>query len=51
MRLLWLRFYPRQTRAVLVGGVESAFASFGGVPPHCCSIRCAPWWILTCRVP
>ncbi len=31
-RLLWLRFYPRQTMAVLVEGLESAFASFGGVP-------------------
>ena len=31
-RLLWLRFYPRQTMAVLVDGLESAFARFGGVP-------------------
>ncbi|MDE0489454.1 MAG: IS21 family transposase [Gammaproteobacteria bacterium] len=31
-RLLWLRFYPRQTMAVLVEGLESAFARFGGVP-------------------
>ncbi len=31
-RLLWLRFYPHQTMAVLVDGLESAFASFGGVP-------------------
>ena len=31
-RLLWLRFHPRQTMAVLVDGLESAFARFGGVP-------------------
>ena len=31
-RLLWLRFYPRQTMAVLFDGLESAFARFGGVP-------------------
>ena len=31
-RLLWLRFYPRQTMAVLVDGLERAFARFGGVP-------------------
>ena len=31
-RLLWLRFYSQQTMAVLVDGLESAFASFGGVP-------------------
>ncbi len=31
-RLLWLRFYPRQTMAVLTAGLESAFARFGGVP-------------------
>ena len=31
-RLLWLRFYRRQTMAVLTAGLESAFASFGGVP-------------------
>ena len=31
-RLLWLRFYRRQTMAVLTEGLESAFASFGGVP-------------------
>ena len=31
-RLLWLRFYARQTMTVLVDGLESAFASFGGVP-------------------
>ena len=31
-RLLWLRFYPRQTMAVLIDGLESAFAQFGGVP-------------------
>ena len=31
-RLLWLRFYPRQTMAVLFDGLESAFDRFGGVP-------------------
>ncbi|MCY4477039.1 MAG: IS21 family transposase [Gammaproteobacteria bacterium] len=31
-RLLWLRFYRRQTMAVLIDGLESAFAHFGGVP-------------------
>ena len=31
-RLLWLRFYPRQTMAVLIDGLESAFSRFGGVP-------------------
>lgn len=31
-RLLWLRFYPRQTMQTLFRGLESAFESFGGVP-------------------
>jgi transposase len=31
-RLLWLQFYPRQTMAVLMRGLEEAFAFFGGVP-------------------
>ena len=31
-RLLWLRFYARQTMNVLIDGLESAFARFGGVP-------------------
>ena len=31
-RLLWLRFYSRQTMAVLHAGLESAFCRFGGVP-------------------
>ena len=31
-RLLWLRFYPRQTMAVLMEALESAFDRFGGVP-------------------
>ena len=31
-RLLWLRFYPRQSMAVLFHGLERAFAYFGGVP-------------------
>jgi transposase len=31
-RLLWLRFYPRQTMAAVIAGLEAAFAYFGGVP-------------------
>ena len=31
-RLLWLRFYPRQTMATVIEGLEAAFAYFGGVP-------------------
>ena len=31
-RLLWLHFYPRQTMAVLMEALESAFDQFGGVP-------------------
>jgi transposase len=31
-RLLWLRFYPRQTMQSLFSGLESAFEAFGGVP-------------------
>jgi len=31
-RLLWLRFYPRQTMATVIDGLEAAFAFFGGVP-------------------
>ena len=31
-RLLWLRFYTRQTMPVLIEGLESAFSRFGGVP-------------------
>ena len=31
-RLLWLRFYRRQTMAVLTAGLENAFTRFGGVP-------------------
>jgi len=31
-RLLWLRFFPRQTMAILMEGLESAFETFGGVP-------------------
>jgi transposase len=31
-RLLWLRFYERQTMRVLCAGLESAFRFFGGVP-------------------
>ena len=31
-RLLWLKFYPRQTMATVISGLEEAFAYFGGVP-------------------
>jgi len=31
-RLLWLRFYPRQTMATVFDGLEAAFTHFGGVP-------------------
>ena len=31
-RLLWLKFYPRQTLATVISGLEEAFATFGGVP-------------------
>jgi transposase len=31
-RLMWLQFYSRQTMAVLMGGLDEAFAFFGGVP-------------------
>ena len=31
-RLLWLKFYRRQTMETLIRGLESAFAYFGGVP-------------------
>lgn len=31
-RLLWLRFYPRQTMETLFRGLEAAFSFFGGVP-------------------
>jgi transposase len=31
-RLLWLRFYPRQTLATVIAGLEAAFTYFGGVP-------------------
>ena len=31
-RLLWLRFYPRQTMATVIAGLEEAFGYFGGVP-------------------
>ena len=31
-RLLWLRFYPCQTMAVLMEALESGFDRFGGVP-------------------
>ncbi|MDE3217535.1 MAG: IS21 family transposase [Gemmatimonadota bacterium] len=31
-RLLWLKFYPQQTMAVVMAALEEAFAYFGGVP-------------------
>jgi transposase len=31
-RLLWLKFYPRQTMATVIQGLEEAFSYFGGVP-------------------
>ena len=31
-RLLWLKFYPRQTLATVIAGLEEVFAYFGGVP-------------------
>jgi transposase len=31
-RLLWLKFYPRQTLETVIHGLEEAFAYFGGVP-------------------
>jgi transposase len=31
-RLLWLKFYPRQTLATVITGLEEAFAYIGGVP-------------------
>jgi transposase len=31
-RLLWVQFYPRQTLAVLMRGLEEAFTAFDGVP-------------------
>ncbi len=31
-RRMWLRFYERQTMAVVMEGLESAFRYFGGVP-------------------
>jgi transposase len=31
-RLLWLKFYPRQTLGTVISGLEEAFTYFGGVP-------------------
>jgi len=31
-RLPWVKSYPRQTLAVLMAGLQEAFAAFGGVP-------------------
>ena len=33
-RLLWLRYYPRQTMTTVMEGLEHAFTYFGGVPEH-----------------
>ena len=38
-RLLWVRYYERQTLPVLVRGLESAFRYFGGFRRNCCSTR------------
>ena len=46
-RLLWLRFYPHRTMAVLVDGLESASRASVVFLGSCCSIRCAPWWCRT----
>ncbi len=32
LRMLWLRYYERQTMETVVRGLEGAFAFFGGVP-------------------
>jgi len=34
-RLLFVRFFPRQTMAAVMTGLEDAFAYFGGVPAEC----------------
>ncbi len=31
-RLLWCKFFPKQTLATVFSGLEEAFAYFGGVP-------------------
>lgn len=31
-RLLWVKFYARQTMSIVIRGLEDAFAYFGGVP-------------------
>lgn len=31
-RLMWVRFYPRETMATLFEGLDEAFRAFGGVP-------------------
>ena len=46
-RLMWLQFYTRQTMAVLMGGLEDAFAFFGGVLTDSLSWR----WVLFVNVP
>jgi len=33
-RLLWVRFFPRQTMRTLFTGLEQCFETFGGVPEH-----------------
>lgn len=34
-RLLWVRFFSRQTMQTVFAGLEDAFAAFGGVPEEC----------------
>ena len=38
-RLMWLKFYPRQTLATVIAGLEERFAYFGACRVSCCSIR------------
>ena len=41
-RLLWLRFFARQTMQALFAGLESAFMPSAACRRSCCLIRCAP---------
>ena len=41
-RLMWLGYYERQTMRVVMRGLESSFAYFGGVPSELL-VRPAPW--------
>ena len=42
-RLLWLRFYPRQTMAVLTGDWRARSRASAACRRSCCSTRCARW--------